>query len=94
MAPKGMPKDIADRLHGNVVKVLAGPEQKERFNALGRVADGNTPDQLLVLIRDPLAREGQVIRHNNINAEQAPARATARPACAGRSRRLPRLSRR
>jgi tripartite-type tricarboxylate transporter receptor subunit TctC len=68
-APKGTPKDIVDRLQREVVKALADPEVKERYAALGLVPDGNTPEQLLALTRDQLARYGKVIRDNNIKAE-------------------------
>jgi tripartite-type tricarboxylate transporter receptor subunit TctC len=68
-APKGTPKDIVDRLQREVVKALADPEIKDRFNALGLVPDGNTPEQLLALTRDQLTRYGKVIRDNNIKAE-------------------------
>ena len=62
-------KDIVDRLQREVVKALADPEVKERYAALGLVPDGNTPEQLLALTRDQLARYGKVIRDNNIKAE-------------------------
>ena len=68
-APKGTPKDIVDRLQREVVKALADPEVKDRYAALGLVPDGNTPEQLLALTRDQLARYTKVIRDNNIKAE-------------------------
>lgn len=68
-APKGTPRDIVDRLNREVVKALGDAEIKDRFNALGLVPDGNTPEQLLALTRDQLTRYGKVIRDNNIKAE-------------------------
>lgn len=68
-APKGTPKDIVERLHREVVKALADPEIKERYNALGLVPDGNSPEQLLALTKEQLARYGKVIHEQGIKVE-------------------------
>lgn len=68
-APKGTPRDIVDRLNREVVKALADPEIKQRYAALGLVPDGNSPEQLLALTREQLARYGKVIREKGIKGD-------------------------
>ena len=68
-APPGTPRDIVDRLQREVVKALADPEIKERYAALGLRPTGTTPEQLVDIVREQLARYGKAIRDNNIKAD-------------------------
>ncbi|HSI57130.1 MAG TPA: tripartite tricarboxylate transporter substrate binding protein [Ideonella sp.] len=68
-APPGTPKDIVGRLQREAVKALADPEIKERFAVLGLQPNGSTPEELLGVVREQLARYGKAIRDNNIKAE-------------------------
>jgi tripartite-type tricarboxylate transporter receptor subunit TctC len=67
--PPGTPRDIVNRLHSETVKALADPEVKERYAALGLKPNGNTPEEMVGVVRDQLARYGKAIRDNNIKAE-------------------------
>jgi tripartite-type tricarboxylate transporter receptor subunit TctC len=61
-APPGTPKDIITRLNNEVVKAMADPAIKERYAALGLVPNANSPEEVLAMTRDQLARYGKVIR--------------------------------
>lgn len=68
-APPGVPKDIIDRLHKAALQGLADAELKERFDGLGLVPVGNTPEQFLAKTKDQHARYGKVIKEQNIKPE-------------------------
>ena len=68
-APKGTPREIVERLQREVVKALADPEIKERYAALGLNPSGTTPEQMIALVREQLARYGKAIRDNNIKGD-------------------------
>ena len=67
--PPGLPKEIVTRLRNEAVKALADPEIKERYAALGLSANGNTPEELVGVVKEQLARYGKAIRDNHIKAE-------------------------
>ena len=69
LAPAGTPKDVVARLHGEVVRVLALPDVKQRLAAEGAVAIGNTPEQFAEQIRKDIARWAKVARDANVKAE-------------------------
>ena len=68
-APPGVPKDIIDRLNKAAAQSLADPEIKERFDGLGLVPVGNSPEQFLAKTKDQYTRYGKVIREQNIKPE-------------------------
>src|SRR5690606_9770174 len=43
VAPKGTPKDVVDKIQRDTAKVLAMPDMRERLEAQGMTAVGNTP---------------------------------------------------
>lgn len=45
VGPKGLPRPIVDRLHAEVVKVLARPDLQDYFKAQGVVSVGSTPKE-------------------------------------------------
>jgi tripartite-type tricarboxylate transporter receptor subunit TctC len=69
MAPAVTPLAIIQRLNSEVSKVLAEPEVKERFNALGYEIAGGSPGQFGDWLRTESAKWGKVIRDNHITAE-------------------------
>jgi tripartite-type tricarboxylate transporter receptor subunit TctC len=68
-APPGTPRDIVMRLNAEVVKALADPEVKERFVALGLNPTGNSPEEVLAMTREQLARYGKLIREKGIRGD-------------------------
>ena len=62
LAPTGTPQAVIDRLHAEVVKILAQPDIKQRLASEGAVAVGNTPAQFDKFIRDEIAKWAKIIR--------------------------------
>src|SRR6476661_505969 len=55
LAPAGTPRDIAMKLHAEVVKALAAPDVIERFHASGVEPLGSAPDQFAAVINEDIA---------------------------------------
>jgi tripartite-type tricarboxylate transporter receptor subunit TctC len=69
MAPAGTPAQVIDKLHGEMARMLARPETREKFAALGMEAGTGSPQQLAARITAETARWSDVIRKRNIKAE-------------------------
>ncbi|MFM2069135.1 MAG: hypothetical protein RLZZ584_4044 [Pseudomonadota bacterium] len=69
MAPAGTPPAIVNKLQAEVVKALADPEVKARFDSLGLTPRGSTPEQLAAATRDQYARYQRLIKAAGITAE-------------------------
>lgn len=68
LAPAGTPKPIVDRLHADVVKILAGPA-RQRLEAQGFEPDGGTPAAFAAYIKSEIAKWAKVIKDAGIPAE-------------------------
>jgi tripartite-type tricarboxylate transporter receptor subunit TctC len=70
LAPAGTPKAIVMRLHDEVVKILAAPEMKERFQTtLGGDAVGNTPEQFAADIKNDIAHWAKIVKESGLKLE-------------------------
>jgi tripartite-type tricarboxylate transporter receptor subunit TctC len=69
MAPAGTPRPLIDRLHAEVLKALADPEVKSRFDGLGLTPRGSTPDALAAATREQFARYQRLIKQAGITAD-------------------------
>ena len=69
LAPAGTPRAIVERLHAEVVKVMAEPQTRERLRAQGGEPDSRAPAEFSEFMRAEHARWGKVIREANIKAE-------------------------
>jgi tripartite-type tricarboxylate transporter receptor subunit TctC len=69
LAPAGTPRPIIERLHAELVKVMAAPEVRERLRALGGEPDSRAPEQFAEFMRAEHARWGKVIRDAGIKSE-------------------------
>jgi tripartite-type tricarboxylate transporter receptor subunit TctC len=69
LAPAGTPNDIIQRLHREIVQVIAATEMQERLATLGFVTVGNTPEEFGTYIKTELARWRRVIKETSIRAE-------------------------
>jgi tripartite-type tricarboxylate transporter receptor subunit TctC len=49
--PKGMPKDVVDKINAGVRKALEDPAVKKRIEETGSIIIGNTPEQFAAQIR-------------------------------------------
>lgn len=62
MAPAGTPQPIIDRLHGEVVRILALPEIRQKLADLGMEIVGNAPAELAALIRTQTPQRAKLIQ--------------------------------
>jgi tripartite-type tricarboxylate transporter receptor subunit TctC len=69
LAPAATPKEVIDRLHAAIVKVVAQSNVRERFAALGATTLGNTPAEFAQYIRDDYAKMQKVVKDANIRPE-------------------------
>jgi tripartite-type tricarboxylate transporter receptor subunit TctC len=65
-APKGLPKDVKDKLYGAITKALNDPEVKPKLQEQGFEVVANTPEQFSSFQAQELARWKQVIQAGNI----------------------------
>ncbi len=68
-APKGLPADVRQKLHGAIVGALNDPEIRSRMEGLGFEIVANTPEQFATFLNAELARWKQVIETGKIVAE-------------------------
>lgn len=69
LAPAGTPPGIVERLNQEIVKVLAQPEVKERFNRSGIETVGSTPAQLAATMKREMDTTGKALKAAGIKAE-------------------------
>jgi tripartite-type tricarboxylate transporter receptor subunit TctC len=69
LIPAGTPKEIADLLYQQVLKIAAMPDVKQRFVDLGFDAVANSPDEFAAQIKVEIAKWGKVIKEANIKVE-------------------------
>jgi tripartite-type tricarboxylate transporter receptor subunit TctC len=68
LAPARTPQQVIDRLHGEVVKILAGPT-RQRLESQGFEPDGGTPAAFAAYIKAEIAKWANVIKTAGIPAE-------------------------
>jgi len=66
LVPITTPKDIVDRLHRELVKIVADPEIKRRLAAAGFEAIGSTPAEFDARLKTEIAKWAKVIRDAGI----------------------------
>jgi tripartite-type tricarboxylate transporter receptor subunit TctC len=69
LAPAGTPREIVDRLNGEIVKLLGATELQKRLLAQGIEPGGNTPDEFAALVRNEIAKWRKVAKTANIKVE-------------------------
>lgn len=68
-APTGTPKQIVDRLHTEIVKILQLPEMQDRLKALGMQPATLSIDQFSVFQKAEVEKWAQVIKAANVKLE-------------------------
>jgi tripartite-type tricarboxylate transporter receptor subunit TctC len=66
VAPAGTPKDIVERLHLEIQKILAMPETLKRLEGLGVEAAPAGPEEFGALMRSELQRWNKLVRDAGI----------------------------
>ena len=68
-APKGLPKDVKDKLHGAMVKALQDPEVAKNLSDQGIEIVANTPEQFSQFLQQELAKWKAVIETGKITID-------------------------
>lgn len=68
-APAGTPKEVLERLSGEIRKAMQAPDLKERYMALGLEPAAMTPDEMGAFLKREQERYGTVIRNANIRIQ-------------------------
>ena len=69
IAPAGTPRTVIERLNAALVKILAEPDIKARFDTQSAEIVASTPEQFGEFIRSESEKWGKVIREKDIKAE-------------------------
>jgi tripartite-type tricarboxylate transporter receptor subunit TctC len=69
LAPARTPAAAITRLHGDIVKILAQPEFRERLAGQGFEPVGSSPEEFRAAIRSEIAKWGKVVRDAGIRPE-------------------------
>jgi tripartite-type tricarboxylate transporter receptor subunit TctC len=68
-APARTPREIVRRMNGDIVKMLGEPAVKARFEVIGVLASGSTPEELAAKARADTELWGPIIKAANIRGE-------------------------
>jgi len=66
LVPAGTPREIIDRLHNEIVRVVALPDVKQRLTGLGFEPVANTPEEFSAYIKAEITKWANVIREARI----------------------------
>ena len=69
MGPRGLPREIVERLSREVAIALAGAEMKEKFNQLQYVAFSSTPEELNAFFNQQIDLYSTVLRAAGVQPE-------------------------
>jgi len=70
MGPAGTPRPIVDRLNGEIVRIVRDPQViKERLTPVGLASVGSTPEQLLTVMKEELAKYTKIARDAGIRPD-------------------------
>lgn len=69
VAPAGTPKEIVDKLAGEIGRILQAPDVRARFETLGLEPGGGTTAQFASLIKADSAKWATAIKESNITAD-------------------------
>ncbi len=67
--PAATPRELINRLHADISKVLQQPDFRERIAGMGADVIGSSPDQFGAFMKAESAKWGKVIKDANIKAE-------------------------
>ena len=70
IAPAGTPKEIVNRVSGEVQKILRDPAMKEKLAQQGYEAVGSTPEEYEKFMRDEVAKWAKVIKDAGVKVDQ------------------------
>ena len=68
-APAGTPREIVDRLNGEIARALASPDLREQLQREGAEPVGEAPERFEAHFKSEVAKWGKVIREARISGE-------------------------
>ncbi|MBX3649845.1 MAG: tripartite tricarboxylate transporter substrate binding protein [Burkholderiales bacterium] len=69
MVPAGTPKSVIDKVHVDTVKALRSPDLVKRFNDIGMVPVGNSPQDFARDIKAESERWAKIIKERNLQVK-------------------------
>ena len=69
LAPAGTPRDVVNRLHEAVVKVLRSPDMAQKYAAIGTDVVVSTPEEFSAFLRDETAKWRRAIESAGVKAQ-------------------------
>ncbi len=69
LAPAGTPKDIIDKVHAQVARILQQPDIRERIVALGGEPVGNSPAEFAAIIHNDVVKWKKVAAAANVHID-------------------------
>jgi tripartite-type tricarboxylate transporter receptor subunit TctC len=69
VAPAGTPQPVLERLHGEIVALLAAAETREALDRAGAEPIASTPAELAAMIRDGVGKYARIIKTAGIKPE-------------------------
>jgi tripartite-type tricarboxylate transporter receptor subunit TctC len=69
LVPAGTPKAVVQRLQGEIARILAQPDTKEKISGLGFDIVASTPEQFAAQIKSEVAKWSKVVKDAGIKVE-------------------------
>jgi tripartite-type tricarboxylate transporter receptor subunit TctC len=69
VVPAATPRELVNRLYGDVSKALAHGDLREKLEGMGADVVGSTPDQFAAFMRAETAKWAKVVKQANIRAD-------------------------
>jgi tripartite-type tricarboxylate transporter receptor subunit TctC len=69
VVPSATPRELINRLYGDVSKVLAQPDVRDRIQGMGADVIGSRPEEFAAFMRAETAKWAKVVKQANIKAE-------------------------
>jgi tripartite-type tricarboxylate transporter receptor subunit TctC len=70
LAPAATPRDIVERLSGEIARIVAMPDISEKLIAQGQNPFISTPEQVAAMLKADMARYAKIIKTANIRIEE------------------------
>jgi tripartite-type tricarboxylate transporter receptor subunit TctC len=67
--PPALPRDVVDRLAGEVTRAVQSPEMQEKLASQGFLPKGSTAPELAAYVKDEIAKYARIVRDANIKVD-------------------------
>jgi tripartite-type tricarboxylate transporter receptor subunit TctC len=69
LGPKGLPREVVDKVHAGTVKALQDPAVRKRIEDTGSLVIGNSPQEFAAQIARDAAQWSKVIKAAGVKAD-------------------------